>query len=73
MFEGFAFEEFHHDEGLAVTIFADFVDGADVGMVEGSGCAGFAQKAIEGELVRRASAERNLRATERSRTVSRAE
>jgi hypothetical protein len=34
-------------------VFADFVDGADVGVVEGRGGAGFAAEAFEGERVTR--------------------
>ena len=38
--------QLHGDEGPAV-FFADVVDGADVGMVEGGGGFGFAAKAAE--------------------------
>ncbi len=41
------FEELHGDEGAAF-VFADFVDGTDVGMVEGGGGAGFALEALKG-------------------------
>ena len=44
---GLAFETFHGDEGLSV-FFADIVDGADVGVVEGGGGFGFAAKTAEG-------------------------
>ena len=47
MLEGHAIEKLHGDEGL-VAVLADFVDGADVGMVQGGGGAGFAAKALEG-------------------------
>ena len=46
MLEGHAIEVFHGDEGLAV-LFADVVDGADVGVIQ-SGCGlGFALKTGE--------------------------
>jgi len=44
--ESFAVDEFHGDEGAAV-LFADVVDGADTGVVEGGGGAGFAAEAFE--------------------------
>src|ERR1700724_1624752 len=34
MLEGHRIEKLHHDEGLAFTL-ADFVDGTDVGMIQG--------------------------------------
>jgi hypothetical protein len=46
MLERLAVEEFHGDEGAAFG-FADVVDGADVGVVEGGGGLGFALKAGE--------------------------
>ncbi len=36
----------HHDERAAVVL-PNFVNGADVGMVEGGGCPGFASKALQ--------------------------
>src|ERR1700747_828524 len=39
-----ALEKFHGDEGLAI-LFADVVDGADVGMIERGGGLSFALKA----------------------------
>ena len=48
--EGLAFEELHDDEGLAVFLI-DLVDGADVGMVESRGGAGFSLEAVEGLAV----------------------
>ncbi len=41
-----AVEKFHRDEALAVVL-ADFVDGADVGVVQRGSGAGFAAKAFE--------------------------
>ncbi len=46
MLEGLAFEQLHGDEGL-VSVLANLVDGADVGVVEGGGGAGFAQETFE--------------------------
>ena len=56
MLQRLAFEEFHHEEGVAL-IFADIVDGADVGIVQRGGGAGFAAEAfqslrIAGSLIR---------------------
>src|ERR1700758_5529052 len=45
--QGLSFEQFHGHEGTAFDI-ADIVNGADVGMVESGGCAGFAAEAIDG-------------------------
>src|SRR6202049_335831 len=39
-------EKFHHDEGLAFTL-ADFVDGADVGMIQGRRGTSFPAEAFE--------------------------
>jgi len=47
VFQGYAIEKFHGDEGFAVLI-ADVIDGADVGMVERGGGLGFALKTGEG-------------------------
>ena len=44
--EGDAVQKFHGDEGL-VTVFADFVDGANVGMIESRGGTRLAAKAFE--------------------------
>ena len=65
-----AIEKFHGDEGAAV-VFADVVDGADVGMVQRGGGAGFALEAFERLRDRaRRSSGRNLSATKRPRRVS---
>ncbi len=47
MLQGHAFEELHGDEALAVVL-ADFVDGADVGMVQRGGRARFAAETLQG-------------------------
>jgi len=46
MFQSLAIEKFHGDERLPVLV-VNFVDGADVGMVEGGGGFGFALEAGE--------------------------
>ena len=46
MFQGLAAQAFHHDEEMAVVL-ADFVDGADVGMVQRRSRAGFAAETFE--------------------------
>src|SRR5580704_7629957 len=45
-----AIEKFHGDERMSVTL-ADFVDGADVGMVQRGGGAGFAAEAFERQSI----------------------
>jgi hypothetical protein len=45
-----ATEEFHDQEWLAILL-PDFVDGANVGMIESRGCPGFAPEALEGLAV----------------------
>ena len=47
-----ALQELHRDEPLA-RVFADFVDCADVGMIQRGSCARFAQKTLEGLLIAR--------------------
>ena len=47
MFQGRAVEEFH-DDVVTVLVFADVVDRADVGMVQGRCGLGFAAEAFEG-------------------------
>ena len=46
VFEGLAFEIFHRQVGSAV-FFADVIDGADVGVVQRRGSAGFAAEAVK--------------------------
>jgi len=45
-------EVFHGDEGLAFML-ADLVDGANIGMIQGGGCARFAAEALQSRLVLR--------------------
>src|SRR5579862_129551 len=57
MAEGDAVEELHGDEAAA-GLFADFVNGADIGMVEGGGGAGFTTETFQslrilGQVVRK--------------------
>ena len=47
VFQGLAVEKFHGDEGFAI-VFADVVNGADVGMIERGRGFGFATEAFEG-------------------------
>jgi len=47
MFERPAIEEFHGDEAVAV-LFADVVDGTDVGMVQSGSGFGFSAKTLKG-------------------------
>ena len=44
------FQQFHHDEGLSFEL-VNFVDDADVGMIEAGGGAGLALKALQGHGV----------------------
>ena len=50
MLEGFAFEQLHGDERLAIVL-ADFVDRADVRMIQPGSGAGFALEALESLLI----------------------
>src|ERR1700733_157387 len=57
MLERGTFHEFHCDKRLTVLV-ADFVDGANVGMIQGGGCAGFSLKTFQrlwnpGEVIRK--------------------
>ena len=47
MLQRHAFQKFHGDEGMSVLL-ADFVDGADVGMIQGGSGARFAAETFEG-------------------------
>jgi hypothetical protein len=44
--QGLPFEEFHHEEGLAIVL-ADVVNGANARMIQGGRGAGFALKTFE--------------------------
>ncbi len=46
VFESAAIEKLHDDERMRV-VFADFVDGADIGVIQSGGGLGFALKAFE--------------------------
>ena len=46
MLQGLAFEIFHGQIGAAI-FFADIVDGADIGVIQGGGGAGLAAEPIE--------------------------
>ena len=48
--EGLAFEQLHGDEGAAI-LFFDGVNGANAGMIERGGRAGFAEETFEGLFV----------------------
>ena len=50
MLQGGAFQKLHGQEGMALVL-ADFVKGADVGMIEGGRGAGFALEAFQGHAV----------------------
>ena len=52
VFESLAFEQFHGDEGTAFK-FADIVDGANIGVIQGRGGARFTAKAFDGLRVLR--------------------
>src|SRR5579872_6846825 len=47
MFQGHALQELHGNE-LAILVTADFVNGADVGMVQSRSGTGLSAKAVEG-------------------------
>ena len=46
MFQRRAFQKLHRDEGLGFVL-ANFVDGADVGVIQGGGRAGFAPETLK--------------------------
>jgi len=50
IFQGGAFQQFHGDEGESV-LFGDFVDGANVGVIEGGGGARLQPKTLESSAV----------------------
>jgi hypothetical protein len=50
LLDGLTLQQLHGDEALAVVL-GDFVDGADIGMVQGSRGSRFAQEAFESLLV----------------------
>src|SRR5215469_186371 len=47
MFKSGTFKKFHRDKGTPIKI-ADFVDGADVGMVQSGSSTGFTSESLEG-------------------------
>src|ERR1035438_9663348 len=47
MLQGCAVQKLHGEEALAI-VFADFVDGADIGMVQGGGSARFPAETFQG-------------------------
>jgi hypothetical protein len=47
MLHGYALQELHRDE-LTILMTADFIDGADVGVVQGGGGAGFPAEPLQG-------------------------
>src|SRR5215470_6936797 len=49
--EGLPLKKLHNNEGLVASVLTDFMNGANVGVVERSGGAGFAKKTFERELV----------------------
>ena len=63
--ERHAVEKLHGDEGRVPSCFVDFVNRADVGMVEGGSGLGFALEALSACASLATSSGRNLRATKR--------
>ena len=59
--EGVPLQQFHHDEGLPLEL-VNFVDGADVGMIEAGGGPGLALKSLQGLGSRTSSGGRNFSA-----------
>ena len=55
------FQQFHHDEGLSFEL-VNFVDDADVGVIEAGGGPGLALKALQGLGSRTSSGGRNFSA-----------
>ena len=67
--KSFAFEVLHRNEGTAL-MFADFVNGADVGMIQGRSGTGLAAKTFECLRFPARSSGKNLSATKRPSWVS---
>ena len=67
--QSLAFEVLHHDEARPL-MFADFVNGADVGMIQGGRGAGFAAKTFEGLRVMRDIVGQKLEGDEAAERVS---
>src|SRR5438874_13064348 len=50
--ERLAFQELHHDEWVAIVL-SNFMDGADVGMIQSGGCPRFTLKPLQGLAIGR--------------------
>ena len=70
MLQRHAVEELHGDEGLLAILFADFMDGADVGMIQRRGGSGFAPEAFQGLRVLRDIVGQKFQGDEASKAVS---
>src|SRR5260370_34159220 len=68
-FRGYAVQKLHGNERL-LAVLADFVDGADIGMIESRCRASLPAKAFQGLRSRERSSGRNFRATKRPSSVS---
>ena len=69
LFESYAVQKFHGEIGAA-TLEPDFINSADVGMVEGGGGCASRWKRVKASGSRATSSGRNLSATKRRRSVS---
>jgi hypothetical protein len=58
-----ALQQFHGNEGLPI-VFVNFVNGANVGVIEGRGCLGFALETLERLMVLRQSLRQELQGDE---------